>query len=236
MAKTKKMSKIDATVSDAVINTEINNNIDNNDEVDKLKKENENLNNKISHLEDLINRMLEKSENNDTKSTITNSNTYVAKMDRPCTLIHLFECYPGLDTTIYVNNAPITFAKFGEKRTFRFSDMQSIVSRYRDWFMRGIFTLGDDCSDFADDFGVEVTKMPMNKETYSKIASLPMDEFDNLIKNMNYNHRILVAKTWIQRCEAKQPGYDNAEKIKILNKYTEGFMNKFLKDLYSSEL
>lgn len=207
-----------------------------NDEMDKIKKENEYLNDKIAKLEDMIHQILEKSENNVVRPTVIDGSTYVAKMDRPCTLIHLFECYPGLETTIYVNNAPITFARFGEKRTFRFSDMQSIVSQYRDWFARGIFTLGDDCSDFADDFGVAVTKMPMSKETYSKIASLPMDEFENLIKNMNYNHRILVAKTWIQRCEAKTPGYDNVEKIKILNKYTEGFMSKMMKDLFSSDI
>lgn len=205
-------------------------------EVDILKKENEDLNNKINRLEDLINEMLKKTETNNNVTTIIEPSTYVAKMDRPCTLIHLFECYPGLDTTIYVNNAPITFARFGERRTFRFSDMQSIVSQYRDWFARGILTLGDDCSDFADDFGIAVTKMPVSQDTHKKLASLSNEEFEDIIKNMNSNHRILIAKTWIQRCENKVAGYDNVEKIKILNKYTEGFMSKFLKDLFSSEV
>ena len=205
-------------------------------EVDILKKENEDLNNKINRLEDLINEMLKKTETNNNVTTIVEPSTYVAKMDRPCTLIHLFECYPGLDTTIYVNNAPITFARFGERRTFRFSDMQSIVSQYRDWFARGILTLGDDCSDFADDFGIAVTKMPVSQDTHKKLASLSNEEFEDIIKNMNSNHRILIAKTWIQRCENKVAGYDNVEKIKILNKYTEGFMSKFLKDLFSSEI
>ena len=205
-------------------------------EVDILKKENEDLNNKINRLEDLINEMLKKTETNNNVTTIVEPSTYVAKMDRPCTLIHLFECYPGLDTTIYVNNAPITFARFGERRTFRFSDMQSIVSQYRDWFARGILTLGDDCSDFADDFGIAVTKMPVSQDTHKKLASLSNEEFEDIIKNMNSNHRILIAKTWIQRCENKVAGYDNVEKIKILNKYTEGFMSRFLKDLFSSEV
>ena len=190
-------------------------------EVDILKKENEDLNNKINRLEDLINEMLKKTETNNNVTTIIEPSTYVA---------------PGLDTTIYVNNAPITFARFGERRTFRFSDMQSIVSQYRDWFARGILTLGDDCSDFADDFGIAVTKMPVSQDTHKKLASLSNEEFEDIIKNMNSNHRILIAKTWIQRCENKVAGYDNVEKIKILNKYTEGFMSKFLKDLFSSEV
>lgn len=206
-------------------------------EVDMLKEENKNLNEKINNLEELIKKMSE-SINANMSNNIQNINpsTYVAKMDRPCTLIHLFECYPGLDTTIYVNNAPITFAKFGERRTFRFSDMQAIVSQYRDWFARGILTLGDDCSEFADDFGISVTKMPISQELHKKIASLSMEEFENIIKNLNSNQRILIAKTWIQRCEAKVPGYDNVEKIRILNKYTEGFMSKLLKDLFSSDI
>ena len=236
MPRAKKNSDTITTDDVNVINTTDSelNETQNNEEMDKIKKENEYLNDKIAQLEGLINQILEKSENNATRPAVVGESTYVAKMDRPCTLIHLFECYPGLETTIYVNNAPITFANFGEKRTFRFSDMQSIVSKYRDWFSRGIFTLGDDCSDFADDFGVSVTKMPMSKEVYSKIASLPIDEFENLIKDMNSNHRILVAKAWIQRYEAGKPGYDNVEKIKILNKYTEGFMSKMMKDLLSS--
>ena len=219
-ATSKKANKAtEAKVNEKVITN-------NNDEaLDALKKENEELNKKLGALEELI----EKLSNNMTTNTVQHipyeQSTYVAKMDRPCTLIHLFECYPGLDTTIYVNNAPITFANFGEKRTFRFSDMQSIVSKYRDWFARGIFTLGDDCSDFADDFGVPVTKMPITQETHKKLASLPNDEFENIVKDLNENHRILIAKTWIQRCEAKKSGYDNVEKIKILNKYTEGFIS-----------
>lgn len=226
MAKAKSMEKQEEVI------------VNNNDyeKLEELKKENKELNDKLNRLEELINKMTEKANSEPVQPATTfEPNTYVAKMDRPCTLIHLFECYPGLDTTIYVNNAPITFAKFGERRTFRFSDMQSIVSKYRDWFARGIFTLGDDCSNFADDFGVAVTKMPISQETHKKLASLSNEEFEDIIKNMNYNHRILIAKTWIQRCENKVAGYDNVEKIKILNKYTEGFMSKFLKDLFSSE-
>lgn len=231
MAKAKSIKKENIVEEKQIIEK-----VDNTQEMEKLRKENEDLSDKVNRLEELINKMSENMLKANAVVQPVEPSTYVAKMDRPCTLIHLFECYPGLDTTIYVNNAPITFARFGERRTFRFSDMQSIVSQYRDWFARGILTLGDDCSDFADDFGIAVTKMPVSQDTHKKLASLSNVEFEDIIKNMNSNHRILIAKTWIQRCEAKEPGYDNVEKIKILNKYTEGFMSKLLKDLFSSDI
>lgn len=159
----------------------------------------------------------------------------VAKMDKPCTLIHLIECTPGLPTTIKVNNNEIRFSKFGEKRTFRFAEMQDITSRYRDWFERGIFTLGEDCDEFENDFGVSIMNIPMPAEKHKIIASLPLTEFKQIVNGLSEAQALFLAKTWVDRYIAKVPGYDNLEKVKILNKKTKGFMKEFMTDLLEED-
>ena len=211
-----------------------------NKEIEALKEENKQLNDKLSRLEELI-LNLSKKEDKDTEKIdkepvkVVENTSYLPKMDRPCTLIHLFECIPGLPSCIQINGIPFYFEKFGEKRIFRFADMQNIVSKYRDWFERGILALGADCSEFADDFGVPVMEMPISPSLYNKLETIDNNEFEKLIKNMNYNQRCLIAKTWVDRQERGMSGYENVEKIKILNKYTDNLLGNFLKDLFSSE-
>lgn len=165
----------------------------------------------------------------------TQQNNSVSIMDRPCTLIHLVECHPSLPTTIKVNNNEIRFTKFGEQRTFRFFDMQDIISRYREWFERGIFTLGNDCDDFKNEFGINFFDMPMPINKYNTIAELPITEFKRIVSNMNYNQSVFLAKTWVDRYQKHIRGYDNIEKIRILNKKTNGFMKEFISTLLEEE-
>lgn len=163
------------------------------------------------------------------------SSSGVSKMDRPCTLIHLCECHPSLPSTIRLNGNEIRFTKFGERRTFRFAEMQDITSRYRDWFERGIFTLGNDCDDMIDEFGLEIMDVPMSASQYARMSSLPMAEFKRIVDGLSYPMALRVAQTWIKRYESKQAGYSNLEKVKILNKKTKGFMKQFMSDLLNEE-
>ena len=182
----------------------------------------------IDELKQLIQTLMQNQQTNQQPVYQTSS-----VMDRPCTIIHLWECVPGLPTTIYVKGRPYTFEKFGEKRIFRFEDMQEITWKYRDFFNRGVFTLGADCDEMQDDFGVEIMKIPMSKEKYKKIASLPEDEFETIVKNLNMSQKILLAKTWTQRYEQGLPGYNNFEKIAFLNSETGGFLKPVIEKLTS---
>lgn len=159
----------------------------------------------------------------------------VSKMDRPCTLIHLCECNPMLPSTIRVNGNEIRFTKFGERRTFRFAEMQDITSRYRDWFERGVFTLGEDCDEMVNDFGLDIMDIPMSVEQYAKIATLPLPEYKRIVDGLSHPQALRLAQTWIKRYEANMPGYSNLEKVKILNKKTKGFMKQFMSDLLSDD-
>ncbi|WP_297419557.1 hypothetical protein [Clostridium sp.] len=154
-----------------------------------------------------------------------------SKMDKPCTLIHLTECSQGLPDTIFVNNIKREFSRFGEKRTFRYSEMQEIINHYSGWFERGIFALAEDCDDFEEEFSIKSIKtIPVN--IYKKIEQLNDIDFENIIKDLSKIQRINLARTWIQRYLVKTPGYDNINKVRILNKYTR-IAEKEFKEAFS---
>ena len=156
--------------------------------------------------------------------------SYSSMMDRPCTVIHLRECVPGLPTTIVVRGIPYQFTNFGEKRIFRFEDIQLIVSKYRDFFERGVITLGSDCDEFKDSFGVNLMNIPMSVSKYKKLAEMSDEEFQNIFHSLNSCQKILVAKTWVKRFMEKMPGYNNISRITFINNETNGFLNKFIEN------
>lgn len=197
--------------------------------VENIINENKILTKELNEMKSSMAEILKAmTESRNVQPTVIDS---ASKMDRPCTLIHLRDCVPGLANTINVNGRNIPFSRFGEKRSFRFTDMQEITSRYLDWFERGIFTLGDDCSVLADDFGLRVMDIPMTKEQYEHIAQMPLENFKEIIKNVNDNQKVIIAKTWMEKYDIEPSVYGNMEKIKILNKATGGFMKDFILNL-----
>jgi hypothetical protein len=148
----------------------------------------------------------------------------VMKMDQPCTLIHLTDCPQGLPNTIKVNNVVYSFSRFGETHTFRFSEMQNILSTYNrtpqeSWFERGIFALGDDCDELFEGVTALPNKIPV--ALYKKIETLNITEFEKIVKELNEVQRVNLSQTWIRRYLDKKPGYNNIDKIRILNNYTK---------------
>lgn len=231
MANTRKVLKKtdDVSVSTKETTDKVENNSSREDELLKQIAELK------AQLESMGKEQEDKSE--DDLSKALKNITYVSsQMDRPCTLIHMLECNtPGLETEINVNNVPYTFSRFGEKKIFRFQDMQQIISRYRSWFRRGWLMLGDDCQDLYNDFGLEVTKFPMTVEQYRKMEAIPTEDFERIVKSMNSNQRSLLAQTWMNRYNENKKNYNNMEKIKILDKATNGLMKSFIRKISGEE-
>lgn len=189
----------------------------------------------IADLTAQIEQLNKEKEEAHPKETVQEVQYVGSKMDVPCTLIHLLECTPSLPTTIVVNGREVPFSKFGEKRSFRFAEMQDICSRYRSWFERGVFTLGDDCAEFKDELGVELEKLPISVHKYNKIAQLPLEEFTSIVNRMSKGQAVALAKTWINRYESHISGYDKYEYVRVLNKKTGGFMAEFMSDLVKAQ-
>lgn len=217
---------------------EIQNEINTNDIVKEKDKEIDDLRNKMSKLEGMLQALISNNNTNSANLTIP-----TPKMDKPCTLIHLLECPSDLPTTIKIGGIAHHFISFGEARTIRLADMQNVCSQYRTYFERGVFTVGDDCEEYKDEFGIQtLINNPISPTIYNRMETLDNKEFEKLIKGLNETQRVNISRTWIQRYLDKKDGYDNPEKIQILNRYTKdkglfknGMLADILNEVYNSE-
>lgn len=209
-------------------------------ETEILEEKNDQINmlqSQVDKLEGMLQAFLTTSNNNQPQIIDITS-----KIDRPCTLVHMLECPSGLPTVIVVNGLPHFFSKFAETRTFRFAEMQNIISMYREWFDRGVFTLGNDCTDKQEELGIKVVGNQIPISIYNRIETLPNNEFEDLVKKIVDIQRVNLVRTWIMRYQSQQPGYDNLDKIRILNRYTKdktlfknGLLSSLLKDIVDEE-
>lgn len=210
------------------VNTNITE-VDSKNNYELLKSENDSLKAQLAKLAETVEKLA--SNNGQQMNMIYNG----SKMDRPCTVIHLVECPSDLPTVININGIDHYFINFGERKTFRFADMQNLTTKYRSWFERGIFTLGEDCDELVDDFGINVIQNKISVDVYKRLGELSNDGFKNLIESINSSQRAILAKTWVQRYDAKKPGYDNVDKIRILNRATGGLLKNFLRNIIDDE-
>lgn len=218
-------NKSAASEKSGVAQNKIDKTVENN-----LVKENEDLKEKFKNLEEMFLKLSD-SKNNTPQSM----NVYASRMDKPCTLVHMAECSRDLPNSIMVNGNIYNFSMFGEKRLFRFQDMQQIVSKYRGLFERCIFMLGEDCQDEYEGFGIEVIHYPLSVDQHKRLAELPIEEFESIVKALNGSQRALIANTWVARYNDKIRGYDNLEKIRILNKATDGLLKSLIEQVSSVE-
>lgn len=189
---------------------------------------------RVAELELMVQQLMAKlEEKNNTPIQVVSAPT---GMDAQCTLVHLIECASGLPTSITLSDGtPFSFTRFGERRLFRFYQMQDIVSRYRSWFERGIFALGEDCEAYELDFGMKATPLPFTPEKFEQMNRMSNEEFDSFIKSLTPVQRAHIGHTWMKRYSEKQYGYDNVDKVKIINKHTDGLLKPILKDLLDEE-
>lgn len=189
-------------------------------ELNEIKKKNEELESTISELKMMMQMLMKQ---NASSSADTASRT-VSKMDTPCTIIHLVECYPDLPDVIKVNGNDYFFINFGEKKVFRFADIQNIITKYRTLFDRGVFMLGSDCAQFQNELPIKVNCASFSDETFTRINKLSEEQLDNLLSSLTQSQCVHIANMWKRNVENGDRSFMNVSKMKIFNKYTENFL------------
>lgn len=204
------------------------------------KKELDDMNNRTARLEAMLEELMLKNANTPSQQVAQPVVAYpqyapTSKMDTPCTIIHLLECAPDLPTTLEVNGITHYFTSFGERKTFVWSDLSNIVSKYRSWFTRGVFALGEDCEQFKNELPSDIMTLSLPEHFYRKMSEIPVDEFKKNISGLTSGQKVQVAKTWINRYQAGMSGYRNIEKIKILNSETNGLLKEIITEITIEE-
>lgn len=197
-------------------------------------QEYEDMKNRTERLEKMLEQLLAKQAEPVQAPAPAQTMTYAGnKKDTPCTLIHLRNCFPDLPTTININGITHYFTSFGEMKTFTWSDMSNIVSKYRSWFTRGVFALGADCEQFANELPADITALKLPESFYRTMATLPNDEFEKDFNSLTQSQKIQVANVWKMRYQNKERGYNDIEKVKIMNKATNGLLKSVMSDINS---
>lgn len=187
---------------------------------------------KVDELTQLVEKLLAEKESTQAPSNNVQIIDTTSKMDRPCTLIHLRDCSPQLPTTIKIENKTIFLNKFGEKKMVKFSQMQEIISIYGSLFTRGILALGEDCSEFAEDLNADnVVGLPFPVEIFNKLHTMNNVEFEKFIKGLNDMQKINIGVTWMKRYVAGTTGYDDIDKLRILNRHTDSMFDDILSEV-----
>lgn len=220
------------TIMDNVENVESKTDVSVPNDFESLKKENDLLKEQLSKLTKMVEKLASSASSSNAKEAVVYNGS---KMDRPCTVIHLVECPNDLPTVINLNGIDHYFLNFGERKTFRFAEMQNLTTKYRSWFERGVFTLAEDCDELVNDFGISIVQNRIPVDVYKKLGDLNSEDFKRLVESINSSQRVLLAKTWVQRYNAKKPGYENVDKIRILNRATNGLLKNFLRDIIDEE-
>lgn len=202
---------------------QMNNTVDQFEEIEKLKQENQELRKSISEMMNMF------------KSVIDNRQpvNVTSKMDTPCSIIHLCECNPELPTSISVNGNTYYFTTFGERKTFRYQDLQNIISKYRSWFLRGVFALGEDCEQFRSEIPSDIVNINIPSNAMNNMVKMNIEDFEKFIKSFNKEQIVHIALTWTKRLNKGLSGYKDLEKLKILNKNTSGLLRSYIEKLDS---
>lgn len=194
---------------------------------DVLKKQNEDLMETIRLLQEQIKTLTE-------AQSVPKTIELTSKMDRPCSIIHLIDCAEGLPTNININGNEYYFNRFGERKLFRFADIQNIVTKYYDWFIRGILALGEDCDEFKNEFAVPPRRCD-TLAVYNRLADMPLDEFKTFVNNIAQCDKVQLVRIFMTKIDRGETKYKNTDKLRVLNKATDGLLKDYIREVNNDE-
>lgn len=152
---------------------------------------------------------------------------------RYVTVIHLVDRAPGLSTHIELSNGVILdFRTFGEEHTFTVQQAEELASKYRSWFDLGIFAFGADADDLAKRLNLKtVTQYSFaGSDFLCRLPELDLYQLKALWDKMGQGHREFLIEYFKRKILAKDPSFDDIDKIELLNRLSNGGMEGVLLD------
>ena len=154
------------------------------------------------------------------------------KMDDEVTIVHTFQCAPGLRTHIELSNMTIDFRDFGEERTLPRMYFEELIGKYRSWFEKGILAPGPEAGDIAKLYNLKVsTQIGFSADTLKKLSGLSVYELETLFTKLNPTHREVILEMFRRGCLEKNPAYKDIHKLEMLNRVSGGALDSVLGDI-----
>lgn len=163
----------------------------------------------------------------------TETNSAKDALFRYVTVVHLVDRAPGLSTHIELSNGVILdFRTFGEEHTFTVQQAEELASKYRSWFDLGIFAFGADADDLAKRLNLRtVTQYSFaGSDFLSRLPELDLYQLKELWDKMGQGHKEFLIEYFKRKILAKDPSFDDIDKIELLNRLSNGGMEGVLLD------
>ena len=163
----------------------------------------------------------------------TETNSAKDALFRYVTVVHLVDRAPGLSTHIELSNGVILdFRTFGEEHTFTVQQAEELASKYRSWFDLGIFAFGADADDLAKRLNLRtVTQYSFaGSDFLNRLPELDLYQLKELWDKMGHGHREFLVEYFKRKILAKDPAFDDIDKIELLNRLSNGGMEGVLLD------
>ena len=147
------------------------------------------------------------------------------------TLVHLVQRAPGLTTHMEISNLQIDMNAFGELRTLDRRQAEELAGKYRRFFDQGIIAFGDGCEDIARRFNLKVVKdYNLGKDFISRLGTMSVGELEDLYMSLGQGHRAFIIEYFKRQILAKDPKFNNPQKIEMLNRVSHGAMSGVILD------
>lgn len=151
--------------------------------------------------------------------------------DGSWTLVHLQDCDPRLPDSFTVNGKTHYFTTFGETKKFPRNELGDIVAQCRNYFTTGVLALGHDCERYQHELPSDIMAINLPDSFFKNMETVDDELFEMNLSKLTTTQIAHVAYVWKNRYFQKKPGYRNHNKIKILNKLTDGFMKPVLDNM-----
>jgi len=154
------------------------------------------------------------------------------KFEREIILVHNRELIGGLSTSLRLNGLNIDFHTLGEQRVLTWQQAEECVSKYFNWFKKGIILLGPGCEDLAERYNVPCVKRECNNISKDDIKTIYQKndrELEELLASLSEDDKKFVFSYWLGKCYENDANFVNRSKIEFLNRLSgTGVFDNFI--------
>nr|DAF49048.1 MAG TPA: hypothetical protein [Siphoviridae sp. ctnpt50] len=147
-------------------------------------------------------------------------------------IVHLYEYPEGLSTHLTYSNGYIDFYHFGQVRSLPYAVAEELIGRYRKLFDEGLLALGEGSERYADQFDVKTTKdyAFMGSDFVKRLGTMDVYELEKIYNKLCDSLRGFILEYFKRKIIEKDPAFNDAHKIEVLNRLSNGAMEDILLD------
>lgn len=193
-------------------------------------------------IEKQLNALLELNKNLSRENETLRSKPTTNLADRWIVVVHLCDRVAPLTTYIKTHNLSLSFGKYGETATLRFTDFEELLREYRDYFDRNVIGLTATDEDICNMYNLNKSfDTPLNAAVLKSMISISDEEVKRIYNSVAQTQKDVIVREFCtgyyelgeDGTYPKNKAYNNMNRAELLNKLSDGQMKPILQDMES---